>query len=124
MKVEDQVVSPELAQRLNELGVRKESLFRHYLLGPFTDGSFDTFTYYRSTQHDKNCADWVAAYTVAELGKMLPAHFPSLLNDFGKYHCYSSSNTVKCDKVEVAGTEADARAKMLIYLLENKLITA
>ena len=72
-----------------------------------------------------------SAFTVAELGEMLPAE----MTDTGESNSYSMT-TVNCDgfwvvAYEVAGmkiseqmeaeTEADARAKMLIYLLENKL---
>lgn len=77
--------------------------------------------------------EWYAAFTVAELGEMLvwiekkrKRYIPFTYQFVGK-------EGFRCDLVEermqeilhttVAPTEANARAKMLIYLLENKLIT-
>lgn len=66
------------------------------------------------------------AFAVAELGEMLPE-----LDGAGWIECVKWDeqwkvkfciNSVKDKHVEV-GSEADARAKMLVYLLENNLIT-
>jgi hypothetical protein len=73
---------------------------------------------------DRLYSSWVipcAAFTVAELGEMLPETYYSGSNQFGSYWCSTVNVT---DRTFVADTEADARAKMLIYLVENKLIAA
>jgi hypothetical protein len=67
-----------------------------------------------------------SAFTVAELGEMLPKidgrgwiqtiHFPRF------WSCDFKGNTYLTKHSAQAITEADARAKMLIYFLENKLI--
>lgn len=73
------------------------------------------------------------AFTVAELGKMLPWEIGGKLlshskcND-GSWITFYADNTIGMIIAEYriddqgAHTEADARAKMLVYLLENKLI--
>ena len=78
----------------------------------------------------------MSAFTVAELGEMLPDEYPgdseSILMCFkvsgGKewskwYVRYQKDDLEETIHTEFAGTEADARAKMLIYLLENNLLT-
>lgn len=128
MKLEKQVVSLELAKKLKELGVKQESYF-NWLVA--SDGArlmknpvLDTYKYF----------DQFSAFTVAELGEMLPT----------KIHQDKKQYTLLIDRdatmelwrvVYLTGwvgdnflheifstTEADARAKMLIYLIENKLI--
>lgn len=122
MKLEQQVVSLELAQKLKELGVKQESLF-YYQVGQI---------YLRSQHIDPKMliADNgertlympefdVSAYTVAELGEMLPKQYRSWKSgDDKEWICDTWASTV-----QRAETEADARAKMLIYLVENNLIT-
>ena len=68
-------------------------------------------------------AEVYSAFTVAELGEMLPQGFYSIRDD-GKmagtpplHACWYNH------KMQLGTTEADARAKMLIYLLENDIIT-
>lgn len=127
MKLEDQVVSLDLAKRLKELGVKQESLFYHW---QFLNDELGLYKYdgvhdYRR-ERKRNGAYWIricSAFTVAELGEMLP---------FGFYETWFLSEGIRFQfpKVdpetqyfESAKTEADARARMLIYLIEIKLVT-
>lgn len=123
MKLEDQVCSLELAKRLKELGVKQESLCHWYqgvggewYLGDTAEMMNNAVEISHMTAPQFNSA---SAFTVAELGEMLPRGFAS--HKYGN-NWYSLSRNKKRDTE--ATTEADARAKMLIYLLENKLITA
>jgi len=125
MKLEQQVVSLELAKELKELGYPQESLFYWYLTNPsstkewiLTRGRFPSSEYFCS------------AFIVSELGEMLPAHdgeayYITQKGLFGNsWFCTRCRLTDMKDlHQEEAKTEADARAKMLIYLLKNKLIT-
>lgn len=121
MKKQDQVCTLEQATRLKELGVEQESLLYHTeKFGVLPMSSID-FT-----------GDPISAFTVGELGVMLP----SISSEF--------SNKVECWKNRKGGyvwavyedgfiksgfavqeepTEAQARAAMLIFLLESNHIT-
>ncbi len=162
MKLEQQVVSLELAKKLKELGVKQESLFW------WTTNNLN-FT-------DEKCTWWIeptvesytrriSAFTVAELGEMLPTRYKKTVyhsknipsnneyeHDFviayGKsirpkravvgevyeggmetyFYCYSFPSAHSPQHLQEAAvrfeanTEADARALMLIYLIENNLL--
>jgi hypothetical protein len=123
MKIEQQVCSLELAKRLKELGVKQESIcayYRRHKNAPYVleaGGMMDA--------DDKD--GWISAFTVAELGEMLPMAIlykyvlDQLKTETGYRLVYRDENDIEC--ATFASTEADARAKMLIYLLENKLLT-
>jgi hypothetical protein len=152
MELTKQVVSLSLAKRLKELGVKQESIFwwsERYLLENPSQKSIDVRfmmnpdfkgTAY-SYHHEK---DLYAAFTVAELGEMLPKY---VINSFDekKYalsigfrlygttgesrpYCeywnpYEGKRDFRIGDGSTSETEADARAKMLIYLIENNLLT-
>jgi hypothetical protein len=121
MKIEDQVCSLELAARLKGLGVRQESYFIWQSTQGVGVGVVDWRVIPAFQDGISESYEDISAFTVGELGEMI-----------GDY-----AYTRKIDKIWVsflhrkhfddkyAGpaeiTEADARAKMLIYLIENKL---
>lgn len=129
MKLEDQVCSLELAKKLKELGVKQDSLF--WWAGELL--VFKTQTgFYNQVGAGMNLHPLIdktiSAYTVAELGEMLPPKIEdsfiqtSRCSDKSGFNCvagYINNEAVSFNRK----TEADARAKMLIYLLENKLLT-
>lgn len=122
MELTKQVTSLELSKRLKELGVKQESLF--WWLNPFKEQGFILT---QDSEWDKNDHhEFCSAFTVAELGEMLNVSgfgdmTTSCLGANG-WHC--SGNTTKLGRKHfIDTTEAGARAKMLIYLLENNLIT-
>lgn len=135
MKIEHQVVSQVLASRLKELGVKQDAYFtwqntRDGYLFLWSETDYE----HRSVSGDRDglCA---SAFTVAELGKMLPDDVVSTFEDMlltskaGSewkvwYAAFEDPEFPFDFKFEqIAPTEADARAKMLIYLLENNLIS-
>lgn len=125
MRLEDQVCSLELAKCLKELGVKQESAFywKQFEIG----GEFDwTLTDKNSLNAWNNQYGTISAFTVAELGEMLPEGFRSGKLS-GKFLCMVSNDkgylesTVRLKEFDIK-TEADARAKMLIHLLETKVI--
>ena len=136
MKLEQQVCSLELSKRLRELVVRQESVFywvKHIGYEPYLQAS-----------KEAPSGVWVegtevySAFTVAELGEMLPLYIGNA-NANGleqPYALFTSWNDTEGWSVaycppgggtmayhlQVENTEADARAKCLIYLIENGLI--
>lgn len=124
MELEQQVCSLEIAKRLKELGVKQENLY--YWLEA-SDGArlmknpiLDTYKYFKR----------YSAFTVAELGEMLPRGTKSYLHkcvDGCDSRYFDKEISYECQlhdksKTTTAETEANARARMLIYLLENNLI--
>lgn len=151
MKLEDQVCSLELSKRLKELGVKQESLF-YWGISEFETDKPE-ITLYRSQgelDSDKDISklfgvwsysdveigsfkDTHSAFTVAELGEMLPKR---LVGDHPLWyltvHCNDNYYSVDFEtfngKIQKQfgcqdRNEANARAEMLIYLLEQKLIS-
>jgi len=123
MNITDQICSLELSVRLKELGVKQDSLF--YRFG--NDNLQYVFCkYYEqySPNINLNIKDGVSAFTVAELGELLKNPTPNIIltykiNDI--YKCATGNGDIKLIDFEDI-SEADVRAKMLIYLLENKLM--
>ena len=132
MTLESQVTSLELSRKLEKLGVlggvfswvqdlrRVENSTKRLKLRP-------------SWQMRKNhMSSWVivtSAWTVAELGEMLKAlssrewsAWTEWNYVYKKWTCFLGNENSDTEWSEDGDTEADARAKMLIYLIENKLI--
>lgn len=166
MHLEQQVCSLQLAKRLKELGVKQDSAF---YWANYNQAQEAMFWFVCSAErlrnetwdHDKDLKleiddeygnrmkylDWygitfASAFTVAELGEVLPKGIEYTMDEYpaklwfltcdwigGKARCdYEADDGQRImewtpkPKQNEAATEADARAKMLIYLLENKLI--
>lgn len=127
MKIEDQVCSLQLSQSLKELGVPQDSNFWWL---PTEPGQHDVF--YDMDFIDDNC-DHVAhecptrisAFTVAELGQMLP---PEINGDFLEFWKKEHNGNViflcshKTIGTAEALSEADVRAKFLIDLIKNGIV--
>jgi hypothetical protein len=117
MHLEQQVVSLTLAQRLKALGVKQESLW--YWVKAWGRGS-TTWSLHVYDAHDKT-HEYVSAFTVAELGHLLPPGTISYFDQYNDWQC----KTPKHEKhIKREWSEADARAKMLISLVEHKRIPA
>jgi hypothetical protein len=134
MKLEKQVVSLELAKRLEQLGVKQESAFIwRWDTYSGSEKLYNLAIAYREHDVSKgkgfsigdDCVrQTVAGFTVAELGEMLRA----ALSKFGERTVLNISQ----ERIRqlfhrvmngISENEAEDRAKMLVYLLENKLIT-
>lgn len=120
MDLENQVTSLELSKRLKELGVKQESLF-WWWQDYYGVGAKEPFLKDHEPHNPKGGWKYCSAFTVAELGEMLKdAPHPANPNFAAPLPEWSDKNGWSNEYV-YALTEADARAKMLIYLIENKL---
>lgn len=128
MQLEKQVCSLELAKKLKELGVEQDSYFSWI---------------YVSHDQEWKCGDaindrpFVSAFTVAELGEIIEwsinrgewyIHIAPKFSADGSWVLWFEDEDGEKNKMYPDGrwyitdkNEADARAKMLIYLLENNL---
>lgn len=137
MNLESQVVSLELSKKLKEMGVNQESLFTWVITKEKTTLQ-DVDAAKMILEFDGTPAILVFAYTVAELGELLPWYIKEIHGglEYQKHSGFIKNsehhvlytldeNTLaihdKDTVEEFAKTEANARAKMLIYLLENNL---
>ncbi len=113
MKLEKQVPALKYSKKLQELGVKQES---HFRWGKNEKGVWEV-RFFRNT---KDIYGLLSAFTVAELGEKLAKAFNQLpgimiMNPKGKFKKLWTAITG-------FDNEAENRAKMLIYLIENKLI--
>lgn len=142
MNLEQQLCSLDLAKRLKELGVKQRSIFYHITFINTSSAQYDKnneqvwndiigedeWDDYKERSYLKKLRRY-SAFTVAELGEMLPnnIHDKFLTTHRcvrqGWWVFYSKFNDKDTDNNSCWDfSEADARAKMLIHLLENKLM--
>lgn len=141
MKLENQVTNLELSKKLKGLGVKQESLF-YWMFSAFSKPERQIIYYEDKVQLEKdfvsNRYDLTSAFTVAELGEMLPEEIedPKTKYIFGLHlnkvesknwevwyeYRWNDEERLIGEQVFYSDTEANARAKMLIYLIENKLV--
>jgi hypothetical protein len=131
LPLESQVTSYEISKRLKELGCRQDSLFSHIqikglrghskiVVSISASGTFPAFFDNDLDDYYSDCigGSEVSAYTVAELGNLLPDYWNTYHDEHGNWNCDNADS----DVMEIQLTEADARGKALIYLLENHII--
>lgn len=130
MKLKNQCVSLGLAKKLKKLGIKQESIFFY---AKSFEKKFRLYPLFVDPQESEEAKlpkkeKEYSAFTVSELGEMLPSSCESYRYEEEGYSCwicrwFVEGDISKYKHLEEADTEADARAKMLIYLLENNLNT-
>lgn len=132
MKLSDKVCSVESAKKLKELGVNQKSLFYWNFvvwssIKPGENTAIRQSGFNLVNTHWEGDGEWYAAFDVAELGEMLPMNRRGLrINDLREDNEVPKETPYFWEVNGFFGyekTEAEARAQMLVYLLENKLIT-
>ena len=125
MNLESQVASLELSKQLKTLGFFKNSLWHWGWYEPsdrwdvINQGETDNWEYPKGTY---------SAFTVAELGEMLPETFDDFKHELYMFKqqddyflCYRDKRGWHHSEAEDK-TEANARAKMLIHLIEKGVV--
>ena len=115
MKLHDQICSLHLAIQLKNLGVEQNSRYFWYKTWHYFSPE------YKISKGEKNYRRTFSAFTVAELGEMLPNDYVYGKDSWGKFCCWSESNILIVNTVYEDEKLANAIAKMLIYLLKNNL---
>jgi hypothetical protein len=151
MKLQDQVITIEQAKRLKELGITGESAFSHFKAASHSGiclgdiGNLRHVWALTGNGYDREGVEFIPAFTVAELGVMLPEWLnieekpyritqwynePEVAAEFGGEYRISYRHFAKApipQEIPVdamrGNTEAQTRAAMLIYLLEKASIT-
>jgi len=116
MKLEDQIVSLELAKKLKEVGYPQEGLWWWNINEIISSPRLNFYTIIAKEGQD----DFIVAPTVAELGDRLKnitlvSFFPYYIKNKNVWHTGFKESNINDN------TEANARAKMWLYLKENKL---
>lgn len=145
MKLEDQLVNPVLSKKIDGLGFKQDSCW-YYVMGELDkkvsiiQGEPEESTMLNleepvdGTHYIQKIGECHSAFTVAELGELLPESLDLVSNPDGKSWLSVTKITNIKGKVvwtvgygdlkgamylfETANTEADARAKVLIFLKE------
>ena len=132
MNIPEHICSLEFAKKLKELGVKQESLFYRF---PANGHQYIYCKYYEqySPHVDLDINNGYSAFTVAELGEILFQKNYDNLEETG----YLQLNTEMIDRsggyffrlthnfsehIIDDYSEADARARLLIMLIEDKLL--
>jgi hypothetical protein len=127
--LEKQCVSLELAKRLKELGVGMDTLGQAALWHWYYDDAHSKWdiAWYGSDDLIRSSQQVFAAFTSSELGDMLTQKYLAMIHKAPTGDCWTlpmyADHAPGTRGVDHVDTEADARAKMLIYLVENKLVT-
>lgn len=135
MKLSEQICNLELSKRLKELGVKQNSFFWHY------QDRFSTNPNYGEAgwKNPQEAMPWkiehyqpskisgsrvlfeYAAFTAAELGELLPMRFATIKQPNGYIPVEFEpiiGETRYSDFIDK--NEANSRARMLIWLIENR----
>ena len=115
LRIGQQLVSIELAERMKKLGFTQDTFF-------FYDSDTNILHRYgEAFQELMNKGELTSAYSVAELGGMLPIVYGSYKHENG-FAADRLTWEQESEECQYADTEADARAKLLIYLAEHSII--
>jgi hypothetical protein len=142
MKLSDQVITLEQAKRLKELGIDQQNA-TYYFYEQIVNGktsypikpmqiiaespTIETNEELKEALSGKIKNEVYAAFTVAELGQLLPDDVGNqrylLFDKFkGVYRSWYGESVFHHLHEQKSASEAQSRAAMLIYLLENKII--
>lgn len=120
IQLSDQVCSLIQAKRLKELGVNQESYFVHKINEIQDVVSTSQFKKW-CEEYLPTCNDYYSAFSVAELGIALPPNGRTIFKVHDGWEFTIGTSDWK--DWRRYSTEAQARAELLIYLIENKIVS-
>jgi hypothetical protein len=122
LPLEKQCCSLEYCKKLKELGVTQDSYF-YWQTVPYGTILLTRYDYFNSELQG------YSAFTTAELGVMFPLSIPGYphnqqyKDDHDSFVCLYTTDDQLKEACFQADTEANARAKALVSLIENNFIT-
>lgn len=121
MELSKQVTSLEISKKLNDLWVKKDSIYVWVLF--LTGREKEWQLRHTPTQDTYNFRDSrISAFTVAELWELMKTE--NMSSWYSEEWCGWWAECLNVyGKVREEDTEANARWLLLIYLIENKLIS-
>ena len=134
MKLEQQVASLELSRKLKELGVEQESAFYWWWDFNYKNEPCNIDLRNHGPILGKNENRACAAFTVAELGELLPEKISTGFDSlqihkngswevmYGLYGTTFEAEEFKPTHAEEDENLANALAKMLVYLIEQGIL--
>lgn len=137
MNLEQLCTSLELSKRLKELGVKQESIFYHVYSIRHKKTYIVLEKDYLYYDKSEDRLDMVcSAFTSGELGILMPENIGNLIYISGKdkdyfvchYHYFLANQFMPNEKNELGWygiidkNEANSKAKLLIYIIENNLV--
>ena len=121
MNISNQLVSFNLSKKLEKLGVDQSSYFGWYKADDEKELFVCSHDYFDDVM-GSGVKELCAAFTVAELGNKLKDYVEMPHYDGKVDKDWYFWNDKRKKILLNVKTEANARAKMVIYLLENKLV--
>ncbi len=127
MKLENQLCTLEQSTKLKELGITQKSIFYHHsnFTRPVFGEEWTTVTgkKYKKTQVCNDKYGSFSAFSIAELGQMLPSETGTQRtgSEDSQYSNWEWASEVNQIGMGLFATEVEARADMLIHFLEHKL---
>lgn len=124
MKLTDQVTSEALSVRLRDLRVPQNSYFEWYLTPVGDDGEANAILAKRDVIKIRSMNDHCSAFTVAELGEILPWDIVihrSIIRDWTLTYQANRKHEGNVKSFQGAN-ETEIRGLMLEYLITNNLM--
>jgi hypothetical protein len=136
MNIESQVCNLDLSIKLKSLNVKQESLFYHHWQKKNRDYEYIDHTIEDYKLEDSDDGKWMfkcySAFTASELLELLPVEISRdlikytylvILKKNHEYEIrYDSCRLDDTQCIEFGDTLTNSLAKMLIYLIENKIL--
>lgn len=126
MELSKQVISLDLGRKLRELGAPQDSYFHYFKFGNYDDilPTHEVLMLSYAPDPGNHCC---AAYTVADLGEMLPCYITPFSAGAFRLESVKSAQGWSITYTDsrftyhstFAESEAEARGLMLVWLLEN-----